>query len=111
MTKYIWDCGMIEVLPILETYTDIVCKVHYKITCVDDEDLSESPRSVEKLGVKTLNTDNITNFINLNELTNDDIVNWVKLELGETRVSEIELNLKNRYDNMNNSFITSISKT
>lgn len=110
MTKYIWDCSMIEVLPTLETFNNVVCKVHYKVTCIDDEDLSESPKSVDKLGMQILNTDNITDFVNFEELTNDDITVWVKAALGETRVSDIELKLKARYDSMTGSYITSINK-
>ena len=110
MIKYIWDCSMMEVLPTLETYTNVVCKVHYKVTCIDDEDLSESPKSVDKLGMQILNTDNITDFVNFEELINDDVTAWVKAGLGETRVSDIELKLKARYDSMTGSYITSINK-
>ena len=44
------------------------------------------------------------------KLTNDDITVWVKAALGETRVSDIELKLKARYDSMTGSYITSINK-
>jgi len=101
---------MIEVLPTLDTFNNVVCKVHYKVTCIDDEDLSESPKSVDKLGVQILNTENITNFVNFEELTNETITVWVKAALGETRVSDIELKLKVRYDSMIDSYIISINK-
>jgi len=101
---------MVEILPALETHTNVVCKVHYKVTCIDDEDLSESLKSVDRLGMQVLNTDNITNFVNFEELTNDDITVWVKAGLGETRVTNIELKLKDKYDNMVVSFVTSIAE-
>ena len=40
--------------------------------------------------MQILNTDNITDFVNFEELTNDDVTAWVKAGLGETRVSDIE---------------------
>ena len=55
-------------------------------------------------------TENITNFVNFEELTNEAITVWVKAALGETRVSDIELKLKAKYDSMTGSYITSINK-
>lgn len=95
MTTYNWNCKTVDAYPLVGENTDVVYNVHWRVTAVSDQvDSEENPYQTSAIGTQVLNTDDITDFIPFDQLTNDQVVQWVKDAMGEERVASIESNLE-----------------
>ncbi len=79
-----------DVYPTEGEYTDVVYNVHWIVTGSDE---SVPPVQGSVYGTQTLNTSDITNFIPVEDLTNEEVVAWTQSAMGEERVVEIEANI------------------
>ena len=101
MINYEWDCRTVDVYPSKEDLANVVYNVHWRVTGLSEElDSQENPYQATNIGIQTLNTEDITDFIPVNELTNEQVTEWVKSAMGEEEVSRIEESIKNQIDNL-----------
>ena len=105
MINYNWNCKTVDVYPANGDYTDVVYNVHWIVTG-EDEDANVSATNI---GTQVLDTSDITDFIPFNELTNEEVVAWVKSAIGEEMVSELENNIEKEISEKKNP--TSITMT
>jgi hypothetical protein len=90
LITYNWNCKTVDVYPTEGEYTDVVYNVHWIVTGSDE---SVPPVQGSVYGTQTLNTSDITNFIPVEDLTNEEVVAWTQSAMGEERVVEIEANI------------------
>jgi hypothetical protein len=65
--------------------------VHWIVTGTSSEvDPEGNPYSSRVIGTQLLNTDDITDFIPFEDLTNEQIVIWTQTTMGEEQVTSIE---------------------
>ena len=101
MITYDWNCRTVDAYTSVGELTDVVYNVHWRVTGISEElDSHENPYQATNIGTQTLNTEDITDFIPVDELTNDQVIKWVKLAMGEEVVSRVEENIKNQIDNL-----------
>jgi hypothetical protein len=101
MITYDWNCRTVDAYPSVGELKDVVYNVHWRVTGISEElDSHENPYQATNIGTQTLNTEDITDFIPVDELTNDQVTEWVKLAMGEEEVSRIEESIKNQIDNL-----------
>ena len=101
MITYDWNCRTVDAYPSVGELKDVVYNVHWRVTGISEElDSHENPYQATNIGTQTLNTEDITDFIPVDELTNDQVIKWVKLAMGEEVVSRVEENIKNQIDNL-----------
>ncbi len=101
MITYDWNCKTVDTYPTHSGETDVVYNVHWRVTAVSDQvDSEENPYQTSAIGTQVLNTEDITDFIPFDQLTNDQVVQWVKDAMGEERVSSLESNLQSQIDNL-----------
>jgi len=86
MINYEWNCKTVDVYPQDGEYTDVVYNVHYYVLGEDSETAYQS----NLIGTQILNVSDITDFKPFNELTNEDVVTWCKVAMGEEQVAQIE---------------------
>jgi len=86
MINYEWNCKTVDVYPQDGEYTDVVYNVHYYVLGEDSETAYQS----NLIGTQILNVSDITDFKPFNELTNEDVVAWCKVAMGEEQVAQIE---------------------
>ena len=86
MINYIWNCKTVDVYPQDGEYTDVVYNVHYYVLGED----SETAYQGDLIGTQILNVSDIADFKPFNELTNEDVVAWCKVAMGEEQVAQIE---------------------
>ena len=86
MINYEWNCKTVDVYPQDGEYTDVVYNVHYYVLGEDSETAYQS----NIIGTQILNVSDITDFKPFNELTNEDVVAWCKVAMGEEQVAQIE---------------------
>ena len=107
-TAYNWNCKTVDVHPTEGGYTDVVYNVHWILTGTSEEVDSEgNPYKATSIGTQVLDTSEITVFIPVEDLTNEEITNWTKAAMGEEQVAGLEESLQNTI----NSLITPTSVT
>jgi uncharacterized protein YpbB len=101
MVTYDWNCRTVDAYPSVGELTDVVYNVHWRVTGLSEElDSQGNPYQANNIGIQTLNTEDITDFIPVDELTNEQVTEWVKSTMDEEEVSRIEENIKNQIDNL-----------
>ena len=99
--EYKFTINALDVLKEKDGLQDVVYNVHWRVTGISEElDSQGNPYQATNIGTQTLNTEDITDFIPVDELTNDQVTEWVKLAMGEEEVSSIEESIKNQIENL-----------
>ena len=107
-TTYEWNCKTVDVHPAEGDYTNVVYNVHWILTGVSEEvDGEGNPYTATSIGTQVLDTSEITDFIPVEELTNEEITSWTKVAMGEEQVSALETSVQEAI----NSLITPTSIT
>ena len=86
MITYDWNCKTVDVYPVNEGNNNVVYNVHYRVVGED----SETAVLGDFIGTQVLDVSDITDFTPFEDLTNDQITNWVKTTLGAEKVTQIE---------------------
>ena len=101
MTTYNWNCKTVDAYPLVGENADVVYNVHWRVTAVSDQvDPDGNAYQASAIGTQVLNTEDITDFIPFDQLTNDQVVEWVKAAMGEEGVSSIESGIQSQIDNL-----------
>ena len=75
--------------------------VHWIVTGVSDQvDPAGNPYSATNIGTQTLDTSQITNFIPFDQLTNDEVVAWTKVAMGDEQVASIEASIEKQIQDL-----------
>jgi len=93
MITYDWNCKTVDVYPSKEDLTNVVYNVHWILTGVD-----ENGNTGSSIGTQILSTENIETFIDVKDLTNEIITDWVKAAMGEETVQKLEENIDKQID-------------
>jgi len=93
MITYKWIVSALDCKKEIEDLKDVVCNVHWKYEATKNNIV------VSNYGVLSLTNPNKDNFIALNELTENDVVNWLKSNL---EVNELNESLENQIDSIEN---------
>lgn len=94
-TTFSWDCKTIDAYPQFKENSNVVYNVHWIITGVSDQlDTYGNPYQSRSIGTQTLKTDDITEFIPFEDLTNEIVVEWTKGAMGDEEVTDIENNIQ-----------------
>ena len=98
-TTYEWNCKTVDVHPTEGEHTDVVYNVHWIVTGVSDQlDPQEQPYTSTSIGTQTLNTEDITDFTPIEDVTNEQVVAWTKAAMGEEKVENIESGIQETID-------------
>ena len=99
MITYNWDCKTVDAYPQDGEYTDLVYNVHWIVTGVSDQLNPEGVAySATSIGTQTLDTSEVTDFIPFEDLTNEQVVTWTKVAMGEEQVASIEASIQSQID-------------
>lgn len=99
-----WDCKTIEVYTQEHNgYTGVVWNVHWRVTKEDGDYLATS------YGSQSLNTDELNNFVPIEDVTSSIVQSWVVAAMGEEAVAEIEANLDAQIEEQKNPSTTLVT--
>ena len=108
MTTFSWNCTTVDTYPTAGDNTDVVYNVHWRVTGTSDQtDADGNAYTATSIGTQVLDTENITDFVAFVDLDKATVEAWVKAEMGEDAVTEIE----NGIDSQINEQITPTSVT
>ena len=100
-TTYNWDCKTVDAYPAIGEQADVVYNVHWRVTGISDELNPQGAHyQATNIGTQSLNTEDITDFIPFQSLTNEQVTNWVKGSMGEEQVESIENSIQSQIDNL-----------
>tara|TARA_B110000014_G_C20123736_1_gene596985 strand:- start:318 stop:674 length:357 start_codon:yes stop_codon:yes gene_type:complete len=107
-TTYTWNCRTVDCYPTLDGDTDVVYEIHWRYTATSSEVDSEGyPYSVTNIGVQSISTDDIKDFIPFADLDNTKMTEWTQEAMGAEQVAEIKTSIDTQLANL----ITPISVT
>ena len=96
-TVFNWDCKTVDAYPLVGEDPDVVYNVHWIVTGVSDQlDPQGNPYQARSIGTQALSTDDITDFIPFEDLTNEIVVEWTKGAMGEEEVVSIEASIQSQ---------------
>lgn len=96
-TVFNWDCKTVDAYPLVGEDPDVVYNVHWIVTGVSDQlDPQGNPYQARSIGTQALSTDDITDFIPFEDLTNEIVVEWTKGAMGEEEVTSIEASIQSQ---------------
>jgi hypothetical protein len=107
---YIWDCRTTDVYPSYEEFNDVVYNVHWRLTA--DQIVDEKRYYAVSIGTQTISTDTIEpeGFLPFPSPTDEEacatflnqVTEWVKEEMGQERIEEMEASLATQIANQIN---------
>jgi len=98
-TIFNWDCKTVDAYPLVGEDSDVVYNVHWIVTGVSDQlDPQGNPYQARSISTQVLSTDDITDFIPFEDLTNEIVVEWTKGAMGEFDVTSVEDGIQNSID-------------
>ena len=81
---YTWDCKTVDIYPTHEDREHVIYNVHWRVTG------SDGTNEATHIGTQTLNTEDLTDFTEIDSVRHSNVIEWTKAELGAKRIAEIE---------------------
>lgn len=105
---YVWNCRTVDCYPTDGNYTDVVYRVHWRVTGTSDQKDPEGEfYTATSIDIQTISTSDLSNFTPFADLTNSDVVAWTKAAMGSAQVTEIETGIQSTINNeINPSSVT-----
>jgi hypothetical protein len=101
MITYNWDCKTVDTYPTHAGESNVVYKVHWRVTGVSDQvDSNGNPYSVTNIGTQVLSTEDLSNFTAFDTVVHSDVIGWVKEAMGEEAVENIESSIEGKINNL-----------
>ncbi len=89
--SYEWDVNTVDVYPTKEGQTDVIYNVHWRINATDTQvDAEGNPYTASIYGTKNLDTSDLSNFIDFNSVTSEEVQGWVESAMGEEEVQSLK---------------------
>lgn len=96
MTTYTWTIKQMSVMPVLEGQTDVVVSAQWNILGVDQD------ASYNLSGWQQFTLKQGEGFVPYNQLTEAQVLQWVKDTMGENQVSNLQDAVQGSLDAINN---------
>lgn len=96
MNTYEWNCRTVDVKVEVEDKKDVIFNVHWRLT--GDDGTSQTT----VIGTCLLDTSNLENFVDFDNVKHSEVVSWVEEKLGEEQVSQLKSNLDKQLDSLTN---------
>ena len=104
--NYTWDVKIVDVKEI-DGKADTVFNVHWRLNAEDDanNNADGKPQSASVYGTQTLDTSDLSDFIDFGDLTTSDVQGWVEKAIGEDEVQAKKDNLDAQIDELVNPVV------
>ena len=93
--SYAWDVSTCDTYPTKSGKSDVVHNVHWRLTATDDtnKDSEDNFQTATVYGSQTLDTSDLSSFINWSSLKTSDVQGWVETALGSDKVTAMKASL------------------
>jgi hypothetical protein len=93
--SYAWDVSTCDTYPSKSGKSNVIHNVHWRLTATDDtnKDSENNFQTATVYGSQTLDTSDLSSFINWSSLKTSDVQSWVETALGSDKVTEMKASL------------------
>ena len=92
--SYEWDVNTVDVYPSEGDYTDVIYNVHWRLNATDTEvDAEGNPYTASVYGTQSLDTSDLSGFIDFDSVTSAEVQGWVESAMGAEEVQSLKDNL------------------
>ena len=89
--SYNWDVNTVDVYPTEEGQTDVIYNVHWRLNAVDTQvDAEGNPYTAGVYGTQSLDTSDLSDFIDFDSVTSAEVQGWVESAMGEEEVQSLK---------------------
>lgn len=92
---YTWDVNTMEAYPTKSSKSNVVHTVHWRLIGTDDtnKDSDGNYQTTSVYGSVSLDTSDLSSFINWSDLKASDVQGWVESALGSDEVASLKANI------------------
>ena len=106
--SYEWNVNTVDVYPSEEGHSNVIYLVHWRLNATDTEvDAKGNPYVASVYGTQSLDTSDLSNFTDFDNVTSSQVQGWVEAAMGEEAVQ----GLKDGLDAQIAALITPVSVT
>jgi hypothetical protein len=93
--SYNWDVNTVDTYPTLDSNTDVIYNVHWRITGTDDANNDADGNAITGsiYGTQSLDTADISSFTSFADVSAATVQGWVEAAMGEEQVQTYKDNL------------------
>jgi hypothetical protein len=85
--SYEWDVNTVDVYPSEGDYTDVIYNVHWRLNATDTQvDAGGNPYTASVYGTQSLDTSDLSDFTDFDNVTSSQVQGWVETAMGEEEV-------------------------
>ena len=89
--SYEWNVNTVDVYPSDEGHSNVIYNVHWRFNATDTEvDAEGNPYVASVYGTKSLDTSDLSNFTNFDNVTSSQVQGWVEAAMGEEAVQGLK---------------------
>src|SRR5210317_1909680 len=88
---YTWNVSTVDVYPTDEGQTDVIYNVHWRLNATDTEvDAEGNPYVASVYGTQVLDTSDLSNFTDFDNVTSSQVQGWVESAMGAEDVQSLK---------------------
>jgi hypothetical protein len=108
--SYEWNVNTVDVYPTDEEQTNVIYNVHWRLNATDTQvDAEGNPYTASVYGTQSLDTSDLSGFIDFDSVTATEVQGWVESAMGEEEVQSLKDSLDSKIAGEINP--TSVTKT
>ena len=89
--SYNWDVNTVDVYPTDEGQTNVIYNVHWRLNAVDTQvDAEGNPYTASVYGTQSLDTSDLSGFIDFDSVTAAEVQGWVESAMGAEQVQSLK---------------------
>ena len=89
--SYEWNVNTVDVYPSEEGHSNVIYLVHWRLNATDTEvDAEGNPYVASVYGTQSLDTSDLSNFTNFDNVTSSQVQGWVGDAMGEEAVQGLK---------------------
>ena len=89
--SYTWNVNTVDVYPSDEGHSNVIYLVHWRLNATDTEvDAEGNPYVASVYGTQSLDTSDLSNFTDFDNVTSSQVQGWVEAAMGEEAVQALK---------------------
>jgi len=92
--SYEWNVNTVDVYPAEEGHSNVIYNVHWRLNATDTQvDAEGNPYTASVYGTQALDTSDLSNFTDFDNVTSSQVQGWVESAMGAEEVQSLKDNL------------------
>jgi len=89
--SYEWNVNTVDVYPTDEGHSNVIYNVHWRLNATDTQvDAEGNPYTASVYGTQVLDTSDLSNFTDFDNVTSSQVQGWVESAMGAEEVQSLK---------------------